>query len=81
MRIISAAAVAIVVAHAGHAFHHNPATIVLHHAMMAAVDRSFAASGMPNGMLIVAGIWPVIGHASTSPVVGFHAAAITERAY
>jgi hypothetical protein len=37
MRIISAAIVIIIVGHAVHAIHHDPAAIILHLAMMATI--------------------------------------------
>ena len=81
MRIISGAVIAIVVAHAGHAIHHNPATIALHHAMMLAVDQSTAVSGVPNAVHLVASIWPAGHHVHASTLVVSRPANIHDRAY
>ena len=81
MRIISGAVIAIVSVHAAHAIHHNPATIALHHAMMAAVDQSMAVSGVPNGARVVASIWPASHHVHVSTLVVSRPANVHDRAY
>lgn len=80
MRIISGAVLAIVVTHAAHAIHHSPTTLLLHHALMAAADQSFAVSGLPNGVRVVAGIWPMVGHGH-AVVVGSRPASVHDLAY